>query len=453
MSRNIEINIKTQDASTQQTQYEVLYPKNTAKNVIFNSDSEDNVTVYDKLNNITPNDSFELGDILLTSKINVDMNKWHLCDGSDININEVTNFEVFNLTKTLGFDSILSTEFKGRQCNAILQIKDGCFFSLTDADDYFNLYFTNDGINLNKIGTNSYNSAYMPNFGVSIDYKEIGEYKIVKWGHWVYQLDVNYNYIKTIGDLNNSKTAFVNLIIENNNMWMYGIGYASSDNNQMMYLRQIIKEGILLSTPETVFYKVILKSHHTDIISPMFKVGDNWYCGMYDHDDVKNYMYKITSYNITSTNYWDNIPTEVVGPLVYYYINNNFILNNGKYGTDPMKTNSYTNTIFSDGNTYNITGIYENIEQNELYVKVTEKYFYIVNREDFSIKHKYNLGTSVQQQKYILYFNNYGIFFSRSYYSTSTTTLFSAGDFLKLVPALQLPNLTGDSSKYYIKVK
>lgn len=85
MSRNIEINIKTQDESTQQTQYEVLYPKNTAKNVLFNSDGSDNVTVYDKLNNITPNNSFELGDILLTSKINVDTEKWALCDGGGLN--------------------------------------------------------------------------------------------------------------------------------------------------------------------------------------------------------------------------------------------------------------------------------------------------------------------------------------------------------------------------------
>lgn len=98
MSRNIEINIKTQDASTQQIQYEVLYPKNTAKNVIFNSDSGDNVTVYDKLNNITPNNSFELGDILLTSKVNVDENKWALCDGGGLNT--VDYSELLNVIPT-----------------------------------------------------------------------------------------------------------------------------------------------------------------------------------------------------------------------------------------------------------------------------------------------------------------------------------------------------------------
>lgn len=101
MSRNIEINIKTQDESTQQTQYEVLYPKNTSKNVVFNPDNGDNVTVYDKLNNITPNNSFELGDILLTSKINIDIEKWKLCDGSELDnsiyaeLGNITNLNSF----------------------------------------------------------------------------------------------------------------------------------------------------------------------------------------------------------------------------------------------------------------------------------------------------------------------------------------------------------------------
>lgn len=450
MSRNIEINIKTQDESTQETQYEVLYPKNIAKNVLFNSDGSDNVTVYDKLNNITPNNSFELGDILLTSKNNIDTEKWALCDGSELSQDKIDNVDVFNLIKSLGYDTILSTKFEGRKCNAICQVKDGCFVSLTDSDDYFNLYFTNDGINLSKIGNNRYNSAYMRDFGVSIDYKEIGEYKIIKWGHWIYQLDSNYIYLKTLGELNNSKTAFVNLVTQDNNMWMYGIGYMSSDEIQMMYLRQIIKNGVLLNSPETIFYKAIINSYHQDKITPIFKVGNNWYCGMYDHDDVKNYMYEITPSNITSGYNWDNSPSYATAPLVYYYINNKFILPNGKYGTNALGGNGYTNTIFSDGNTYEITGIYENIEKNELYVTVTDNYFYIINKEDFSIKQKYNLGTSVNKTNYKLYFNNYGIFFDNKAYSAN---LILAGDIVKSVIGLTLPNLTADKSKYYIKVK
>lgn len=81
MSRNIEINIKQQNGEV--TNYETLYPKTISKNILFSG--EDNVTVYDKLNNITPNNSFELGDILLTSKVNVDENKWALCDGGGLN--------------------------------------------------------------------------------------------------------------------------------------------------------------------------------------------------------------------------------------------------------------------------------------------------------------------------------------------------------------------------------
>lgn len=107
MSRNIEINIKTQDASTQETQYEVLYPKNTAKNVVFNPDSGDNVTVYDKLNNLTPNDTFEIGDILCTSKINVDTEKWKLCDGTKLNRDDYPSlFDITNLKNISGLKDI-----------------------------------------------------------------------------------------------------------------------------------------------------------------------------------------------------------------------------------------------------------------------------------------------------------------------------------------------------------
>lgn len=83
MSRNIEINIKQQNGDV--TNYETLYPKTVSKNILYSG--EDNVTVWDKLNNLTPSTTFEVGDILLTSKtINLGTNQWLICDGSSVNI-------------------------------------------------------------------------------------------------------------------------------------------------------------------------------------------------------------------------------------------------------------------------------------------------------------------------------------------------------------------------------
>lgn len=83
MSRNIEINIKQQNGEV--TNYETLYPKTISKNILYSG--EDSVTVWDKLNNLTPSTTFEVGDILLTSKtINLGTNQWLICDGSSVNI-------------------------------------------------------------------------------------------------------------------------------------------------------------------------------------------------------------------------------------------------------------------------------------------------------------------------------------------------------------------------------
>lgn len=83
MSRNIEINIKQQNGEV--TNYETLYPKTVSKNILYSG--EDSVTVWDKLNNLTPSTTFEVGDILLTSKtINLGTNQWLPCDGTVVDI-------------------------------------------------------------------------------------------------------------------------------------------------------------------------------------------------------------------------------------------------------------------------------------------------------------------------------------------------------------------------------
>ena len=148
MSRNIEINIKTQDESTQETQYEVLYPKNIAKNVLFNSDGSDNVTVYDKLSNITPNNSFELGDILLTSKINVDLDKWALCDGSNLLKSDYE--DLYNLTKNKGFISTSDVTGVYLPSNITLITHINNYYIGKNSDNY-DLYYISDNLEINDI--------------------------------------------------------------------------------------------------------------------------------------------------------------------------------------------------------------------------------------------------------------------------------------------------------------
>lgn len=106
MSRNIEINIKQQNGDV--TNYETLYPKTVSKNILYSG--EDNVTVWDKLNNLTPSTTFEVGDILLTSKIiNLGTNQWLICDGSSVNTDLYPDLKTQgnNFTVTAGTENNL----------------------------------------------------------------------------------------------------------------------------------------------------------------------------------------------------------------------------------------------------------------------------------------------------------------------------------------------------------
>ena len=76
MAKNIEINIKNND-----TQYEQLYPKSLSGNIYLSNDSE--LTIIDYVDNHKTDDTFEIGDILLTNRKNIS-DKWHLCDGSNL---------------------------------------------------------------------------------------------------------------------------------------------------------------------------------------------------------------------------------------------------------------------------------------------------------------------------------------------------------------------------------
>lgn len=106
MARNIEINIKQQTGDV--SSYETLYPKTVSKNILYSG--EDTVTVWDKLNNLSPSTTFEVGDVLLTSKtINLGTNQWLPCDGSSVNL------DLYPELKTQGNNFSLSRGIEEQQ--------------------------------------------------------------------------------------------------------------------------------------------------------------------------------------------------------------------------------------------------------------------------------------------------------------------------------------------------
>ena len=73
MSKNIEINYKN-DSST----YETLYPKSLATNITM---PDSNITIDQAIENHRTDDTFEVGDIICTTRPNMS-EKWLLCDGA-----------------------------------------------------------------------------------------------------------------------------------------------------------------------------------------------------------------------------------------------------------------------------------------------------------------------------------------------------------------------------------
>ena len=179
MSRNIEINIKQQNGDS--TVYETLYPKTVSKNILYSG--EDNVTVWDKLNNLTPSTTFEVGDILLTSKtINLGTNQWLICDGSSVNT------DLYPELKTQGNNFTLSRGIEEQQniypdSLVVYGKNSGLYYAVaaditTAKDKVFFCKDTNDVSNINNwkpVSVTNFSSEYW-SFGGIIGGEKIGSY-------------------------------------------------------------------------------------------------------------------------------------------------------------------------------------------------------------------------------------------------------------------------------------
>lgn len=173
MSRNIEINIKQQNGDV--TNYETLYPKTVSKNILYSG--EDSVTVWDKLNNLTPNTTFEIGDILLTSRENIDTQIWHKCDGTFVKTNSeilkaIPGYNQGELYKTIdcnsidGFNGTFSRIYKIFQVENIFIIsyikKETSLIDLLFTEDFIDFkYYSCNVQTFEIIGYTYYNGNYI----------------------------------------------------------------------------------------------------------------------------------------------------------------------------------------------------------------------------------------------------------------------------------------------------
>ena len=140
MAKNIEINIKNND-----TQYEQLYPKSLSSNIYLSNDSD--LTIVDYVDNHRTDDTFEVGDILCTTRKNIS-DKWLLCDGSIVTGYE----ELGNVLESMSFNEAIWTqtsEYISIIGNYWFTMINGEVFCVSNADD------RGRGILIQKLNTNS----------------------------------------------------------------------------------------------------------------------------------------------------------------------------------------------------------------------------------------------------------------------------------------------------------
>lgn len=247
MSRNIEINIK-QESQGGESSYEVLYPKTVSKNILYSG--EDAVTVWDKLNNLNPDSTLEVGDILYTNRINLDPEKWHLCDGSLItNGNEALRLDItaelsdevidiWPKLKEVFSKEVLTTSWSNLRISSIYNMEDLYVVNLsytTSSSQNMSLA-TKDFLTFKKLDDMGYNILffikkynnyyfYAQNFLANYVFRCIPEdlSKIISSGYTLTNLfevgekayatlvESNRFYIAELTPLTNNNTSFLNI--------------------------------------------------------------------------------------------------------------------------------------------------------------------------------------------------------------------------------------------------
>ena len=95
MAKSIEMNYKNSDA------YETLYPLTLADNIFLDSDQSQ--TILDKIDSVSVDETFQVGDILCTCRENLTDN-WILCDGRVIGASEYP--ELASKLTNLGLEGV-----------------------------------------------------------------------------------------------------------------------------------------------------------------------------------------------------------------------------------------------------------------------------------------------------------------------------------------------------------
>ena len=485
VSKNIEINIKngTDSSTTSSDTYTVLYPKSLSKNIMYDNDS--NITIQDKLNNLTPNDTFEIGDILCTSKINIDSDKWKLCDGVKLNRDDYPSlFDVTNLKNVSGLKDITDTlkpadlDLQGWwECN-------GYYFRYILTDKTFTLYrcaITDNltikdnwkSLELENYGTPSSDvnqSFYYPSlycfqdiiythgkfiacahgYGGKSDKDEDGDsyltqchtlyLYVINDDFTIHKQDTLFGYDKSYTLQNTS-----GLVIFKNTVRYMSSHYSSSSGNLAEIYYSFVTDNIitlpLWSGSQKNFSKIIFYgASPSGYLNIVYTVGGTSYASYYANNPTSIFSFG-TKYG------WNQSTDSTKAINLVQNINNKFFVeqNTHKYYTDFSFDSSGNRVSTEIGILPTSNGqLFYNADKDIYWIyNSTDKSFYVYKDNDSKLELQYTLINS----------DNY----SFTYTSLSPNEVplkLQDSTYQEMQNGIEVPTITQTTQyKYYIKVK
>ena len=465
MSRNIEINIKQQNGEV--TNYETLYPKTVSKNILYNGDDE--VTVWDKLNNLTPSTTFEVGDILYTNKIiNLDNNIWAECNGSLIEDNEnlklYYSFEMSN--ESIDFSSKF-TEWGLNRAYVEVRVQnfdDITFINFVEDDEKIVSVFTKDFVNFlvfAEITGNSVGTNYIPIIDQIVSWKNGYLLRISCTYH------SNYSGIFYLNsDLNSNPERITSntpvMIKIDNNVWGNASTTISGDYYfavQTLYINGELNIGEFKGFEYTQRTWNGGKLYYSNgYVYIAFGINSNYRVHRKKTNNFDFWFEKATNSefltNIVSTlfdeagtnTYIENTKSLPVCIKEFFMFTDGYIRDGFATSLDKYMLNDSISATFIDGDSFagddynyllNII-----LSNNSINVLIFNQDFITAKKISYDIN-SYAYISKIQSGYYGLVYYN------------SSSTIYIKGVAQKLIPKMVTPNLTSSNTflKYYIKIK
>lgn len=456
-TKNIEINYKNSS-----NEYDTLYPTTIGSNVYL--DSDDNLTIIDKINNIYADQVFEVGDILCTTKSNLS-NKWLLCDGSYVGEEEAGDLGSV-LNEEIGGNwqkqEIEETFFQGIwYCN-------GVYFSseqLSSQPITLNIIYSRDLITWDILINNTSNAAIVSVlwidtsqcFILQLDGGMIYKYNsnLQELSHIVISFDTDF-VIQIMGNDAYATTSTLDYSPTQNLL----IGALQSSRKETLALYKISVDDFSLQYSKMLFYNVQVYTRVN-----LYCLGyDDSYMLTFRESGEKGVCYKVVNDNTSSSS----------GLNVYNYQGKDpiFKLGNYLFGTLEHKYCSIYNDPQNSGNWgtaepywylenhSTVTGGPEADVRNIQFIDIDNAVLYCSGQNNLS---RINMQTNFEVET-ITFKEAVPLSLSSiksCYYEEDSKKIEIFGNYYEKytsVPQILLPNLASESTtttkeKYYIKTK